>query len=192
MNVQPVIPINLYKEWNLITRTILPTIKQPDLRTTSDDTWGVGNTSISAFLSPAKPGSIIWGAGPALLLPTGTDDVLSSGKWSAGASVVVLTTQGAWVFGILIQNVWSFAGSNDPPVVNQLLVQYFINYNLPGGWYLTSSPNIIANWEASSGNKWTVPVGGGFGKVFTIGGLPFNSNLAAFSSNVVRPDHGQD
>lgn len=192
MNVQPVIPINLNQEWNLITRTILPTIKQPDLRMTSDDTWGVGNTSISAFLLPAKPGSIIWGAGPALLLPTGTDDVLSSWKWSAGASVVVLTTQGAWVFGILIQNVWSFAGSNDPPVVNQLLVQYFINYNLPGGWYLTSSPNIIANWEASSGNKWTVPVGGGFGKVFTIGGLPFNSNLAAFSSNVVRPDHGQD
>jgi len=96
-----------------------------------------------------------------------------------------------WVIGILAQNIWSFAGSSDRPDVNQFLARYFINYNLPDGWCLTAAPIITADWEASSGNKWTVPAGGGFGRVFRFGKLPFNANLSAFA-NVVRPDPGPD
>jgi len=75
--------------------------------------------------------------------------------------------------------------------VSQFLTQYFVNYNLPNGWYVTSSPIITANWEAGSGDNWTVLVGGGFGKVFRVGKLPFNGNISAYA-NVVRPDPGWD
>lgn len=191
LNVQPVIPINLTREWNLITRTILPIIKQPTLSTTSDDTWGLGAAQFSAFLSPAGPGAVTWGVGPILQFPTTTDDRLGSRKWGAGPTAVALSIQGPWVVGILANQVWSYAGSSSDPDVSHFLTQYFVNYNFGEGWYLTSSPIITANWEAGSGNKWTVPVGGGFGKVFRIGKLPFNGNLSAFA-NVVRPDPGAD
>jgi len=191
LNIQPVIPFNLSDNWNLITRTIMPIIKQPDLRTTSDDTWGLEDINISLFLSPAKKG-LIWGLGPVLQFPTGTDEVLSSRKWAAGPAGVGLFMHGPWVIGLLANNLWSYAGNNDRKDVSQFLAQYFVNYNLPDAWYLTSSPIITANWEAEgNGNKWTAPVGGGFGKVFRIGKLPFNGNVSAFA-NVVRPDAGPD
>ena len=191
LNIQPVVPFNLNSEWNLITRTILPIIKQPTLSTTSDDTWGLSATQFSAFLSPAKSSPVIWGVGPILQLPTTTNDVLGSRKWGAGPTAVALTMQGPWVFGILGNQVWSFAGSNDRPNESKFLTQYFINYNFGQGWYLTSAPIVTADWQAGSGNKWTVPVGGGFGKVFRIGKLPFNANWGYYA-NVVRPDPGAD
>ncbi len=192
LNVQPVIPVNLTDKWNLITRTILPIIKQPDLRTTSEDTWGIGDINISLFFSPAKSKGVTWGVGPALQIPTGTDEVLSSRKWAAGPTGVGLIMQGPWVVGLLASNIWSYAGNDDRRDVSQFLAQYFVNYNLPDAWYLTAAPVITADWEAvGKGNKWTVPVGGGFGKIFRIGKLPFNGSIAAFS-NVVRPDGGAD
>jgi hypothetical protein len=126
------------------------------------------------------------------LFPTGTDEVLSTRKWAAGPTGVGLFIHGPWVVGLLANNLWSYAGNNDRKDVSQFLAQYFVNYNLPDAWYLTSSPIITANWEAEGkGNKWTVPVGGGFGKVFRIGKLPFNGNISAYS-NIVRPDAGPD
>lgn len=189
LNVQPVVPFNLNPEWNLITRTILPIIKQPTLSTTSDNTWGIGNMTFSAFLSPAKSGSLIWGAGPIVQFPTTTDNRLGSRKWGAGPTAVALTIQGPWVFGILGNQVWSFAGPNDRPNESRFLTQYFVNYNFGQGWYVGSSPIITADWQASNGNKWTVPVGGGVGKVFRIGKLPFNANVGYYA-HVVRPDPG--
>lgn len=191
LNVQPVIPFSLNSEWNLITRTILPIIKQPTLSTTSDNTWGLGSAQVSAFLSPANSGPLIWGLGPILQFPTTTDDVLGSRKWGAGPSAVALTMQGPWVVGIIANQVWSFAGSNDRPNESKFLAQYFINYNLPNAWYLTSSPIITADWQAEGANKWTVPIGAGFGKVFFIGKLPFNANVGYYE-NVIRPDPGAD
>ena len=192
LNVQPVIPLNLTDDWNLITRTILPIIKQPDLLTTSDDTWGLGDLNTSLFFSPAKSSGFVWGLGPVLQFPTGTDEVLSSRKWAAGPTGLGLIMKGPWVVGLLASNLWSYAGNDDREDVSQFLAQYFVNYNLPDAWYLTTSPIITANWEAEGkGNKWTVPVGGGFDKVFRIGGLPFNGNVAAFA-NVVRPDGAAD
>jgi hypothetical protein len=192
LNIQPVIPFELTDDWNLITRTIMPIIKQPDRRTTSDDTWGIGDINMSLFFAPAKSEGIIWGLGPVLHFPTGTDEVLSTRKWAAGPSGVGLYMHGPWVVGLLANNIWSYAGNNDRKDMSQFLAQYFINYNLPDAWYLSAAPIITANWEAEGkGNKWTVPVGGGFGKVFRIGKLPFNGSVAAFS-NVVRPDGAPD
>lgn len=191
LNIQPVIPISLGSDWNLITRTIFPVITQPDFFSESGSTTGLGDVNFTAFLSPSKPGKLIWGVGPAIILPTATDQSLGSGKWSAGPSVVGLTIQGPWVAGLLMSNVWSFAGSGDRADVNFFLAQYFVNYNMNHGWYLVSAPIITANWEASSGNQWIVPFGAGFGKIFRIGKQPMNFNTQAFY-NAVKPDFGPD
>ena len=97
---------------------------------------------------------------------------------------------GRWVIGSLFSNVWSFAGSSDVDI-NFFTWQYFVNYNLDHGWYLTSAPIITSNWEASSSNKWTIPFGGGVGKVFRIGTQPINASLQAYY-NVSQPDFGAD
>lgn len=94
---------------------------------------------------------------------------------------------GKWVVGVLAQNVWSFAGDSSAQDVNRFLFQYFINYNLEDGWYLTSTLTITANWEASSGNEWTVPFGGGAGRLVRFGKLPVDFNLAAYY-NVEKQD----
>ena len=99
--------------------------------------------------------------------------------------------KGPWVFGALVNNLWSFAGEDDRADVNQMLIQPFVNYNLPGGAYLTTAPIMTANWEAESDNRWTVPLGIGAGKIFTIGKQPINSSLH-FYYNVEKPDAGAD
>jgi hypothetical protein len=187
LNIQPVWPFSLNVDWNLITRTIVPVVSQPSLFSGQDRETGLGDTVFTAFLSPAGGGKLIWGVGPAFLLPTATDDRLGADKWGAGPSAVLLTMPGNWVIGSLFSNIWSFGGSGDQDV-NLFTWQYFVNYNLPQGWYLVSAPIITANWKASSGNKWTVPFGGGFGKIFRIGSLPpMNANVQGFY-NVERPD----
>ena len=191
LNIQPVLPISLSSDWNLITRTIFPVITQPDFFSESGSTTGLGDVNFTAFLSPSKPGKFIWGVGPAIVLPTATDESLGSGKWSAGPSVVGLSIQGPWVAGILMSNVWSFAGDSDRADVNFFLAQYFVNYNMDHGWYLVSAPIITSNWEASSGNQWIVPFGAGIGKIFRIGKQPMNFNTQAFY-NAVKPDFGPD
>lgn len=187
LNIQPVIPVTLTERFNLISRIILPVLYQPDLADGSGGTFGLGDTSATFFVAPSKPGALIWGVGPALLLPTATDEVLGTGKWSIGPSVVALVQPEPWSFGVLANQVWSVFGDDDRGSVNQLLVQYFVTYNLPDGWYVTSAPIITANWEAPSGDQWTVPFGAGAGKLFKAGRLPLNGSLSAYY-NAVRPD----
>ena len=190
LNIQPVWPLSLGENWNLVTRTIVPVTSQPPLTAEPDRTTGLGDTTFSAFMSPKNAGKIIWGAGPVLLFPTATDDALGSNKWGVGPSTVLLTMRGPWVIGSLFSNVWSVAGSGDNDV-NVFTWQYFVNYNMPGGWYLTFAPIITANWEADSDNRWTVPFGGGVGKIFRVGNQPLNAQVSAYA-NVVKPDFGPE
>ncbi len=189
LNIQPVIPFELNEDWNLITRTVMPLISQPQLFPGLDSTTGLGDINPTFFLAPAKPGKWIWGIGPTFQLPTHTDDELGSNKWCAGPGAVLLTMQGPWVYGALVNNLTSFGGSGDK--VNKMLIQPFLNYNMPKGWYLTSSPIITADWEASDGDKWTVPVGGGIGRIFKAGKLPVNAMLAGYY-NAIRPEYGSE
>jgi hypothetical protein len=182
LNVQPVIPFSMTENLNLITRTIVPVISQPGFVPGQDRENGIGNILFSAFVSPKDSGSWIWGAGPAIQLPTSTDDQLGADEWAAGPSFVLLTMRGPWVIGSLFSNVWEMSGDDD---INFFTWQYFVNYNLDGGWYLTSSPIITANWEAN--DEWTVPLGGGFGRVFRVGKQPMNAQFQAFY-NVEKPN----
>ena len=190
LNIQPVIPFSLSEDWNVVTRTIIPILNQPSPASGVESAFGLGDINPTAWLSPAKPGKLIWGVGPTMTFPTATDSQLGSGKWTAGPSVVALTIQGHWVVGALANQQWSFAGWGDTGV-SAFLVQPFINYNLSDGWYLVSSPIITANWKADSGQRWTVPLGGGIGKIFKIGTQAFNAQLQAFG-NVQTPNNGPD
>ena len=144
------------------------------------------------FLSPAKPGSLIWGVGPTMTIPTGTDSTISSYQFSMGPSAVALMMPGHWVFGALANNQWSLRDNDSHPYFNQLLVQYFVNYNLEDGWYLSSAPIITANWSAeNAGDVWTVPFGGGIGKIVRLGPLPINIQVQSFY-NSAKPDEGAD
>jgi hypothetical protein len=185
LNIQPVLPFHLGEDWNLITRTIFPLVWQPSF-TGGGTTFGMAGVSFTAFLSPAKPGELIWGVGPVLTFPATSAAVGSTNTWGIGPSAVVLTIQGPWVIGVLANNVWSFAGAS----TNNFLLQYFINYNFgKTGWYLTSAPIITADWKAASGQQWVVPFGAGGGKIVRFGKLPVNFNLSAYY-NVVHPDIG--
>jgi hypothetical protein len=208
LNWKPVYPVGL-GDWNLINRFIIPAIysEGQDEDKLLDSTIDVGNSSLTelvtgsafgladitytAYMSPKDSGSWIWGLGGALVMPTATEDRYSSDKWSAGPAFVALTMPGNWVAGFLIQNVWSFAGDSDAANVNKFLFQYFLNYNLSDGWYLSSTPVITANWEADSGNQWTVPFGGGVGKLVKHGNLPVDYKLAAYW-NAEKPDLAPD
>jgi hypothetical protein len=190
LNFQPVVPISINQDWNLITRTIIPTISTP--LPFGDRVTGIGDINPTFFLSPVKPtDGIIWGFGPTFVLPTASDELIGQGKWSMGPAFVALKIAGPWVFGALINNVWSVAGDSDRKTVNQMTAQPFLNFNFPGGWYLTSSPIITANWVEKGDKRWVVPVGGGVGRVFKLGDQPINAQLALYY-NVVRPENGAD
>jgi hypothetical protein len=211
LNIQPVIPIRASENWNLIIRWIIPVIWQPAPGTANLEVFGIeentpaylagqsvqksagvfgfGDIAPSFFFSPAKPGKLIWGAGPVFVLPTATSKVLGQGKLSMGPSLVALVQPGKWTLGTLVNNVWSVAGPSDRSDVSQMTFQYFVNYNLKKGWYLSSSPVISANWKASSGNVWTVPVGGGVGRILRLGLQPVNIS-AQFYGNAAHPSGG--
>jgi hypothetical protein len=189
LEIKPVVPIPLSKDWNLITRTIIPVIQTPELAPGINGTSGLGDIQESLFFSPTKAGlgEIIWGAGPAISVPTATEHIYGTGKTSIGPTVVVLKSQGHWLFGSLAQNLWSVeAGPKDRPAVNQMLLQPFVNYNLPHKWYLTSSPVITANWKLDAG-RWFVPVGGGAGKIVRFGKVPVNI-YGQFFGNAEHPN----
>ena len=152
---------------------------------------GIGDTVFTAFLSPANPGKWIWGAGPVLQIPTNTSEELGNKNWGLGPSVVVLHLDkgSPWVYGALVNNVWSLSGGKQGGAYNNGLLQPFVNYNFPAGFYLTSAPILTVDWKADSGNQWTVPLGGGVGKIFHFGKLPVNAQLSAYY-NVVKPDFG--
>lgn len=193
LNIQPVIPISISDEWNIITRTIIPVISMPPLYPGNDRTNGIGDTVFTGFLSPANPGKFIWGAGPVVQIPTNNDKVLGNNNWGLGASGVVLRIEkgNPWVYGALANNVWSVSSDERGGSYNNGLIQPFLNYNFSKGLYLTSAPIATVNWDADSGDKWTVPVGGGVGKIFHFSRLPVNMQLSAYH-NVVKPDDGPD
>jgi hypothetical protein len=189
-NIQPVVPMRLNEDWNLISRTIIPLISQPD-PLADHNTNGIGDITQSLFLSPTKSEKLIWGVGPVFTVPSANDPILGTGKVLAGPTAVFLTTPGHWVIGVLLNNQWSVGGNPLRRSVNAFLAQPFINYNMAHGWFLTTSPIITADWLATSSQRWTVPIGGGFGRVFKIGDQPVNASIAAYY-NVVRPSGAPD
>jgi hypothetical protein len=183
--IQPVVPFKLGANWELVTRTIVPLIYEPRTSQTNGATFGLGNVQPQFFLTPAHPGSVIWGIGPQLWLPTATDPALGNNHLGGGAAAVVLTVKGHWLYGFIANQVW--AAGNSKERTNQFTFEPIVFYNMARGWYLTSTPVATAQWDERGHNVWTVPVGGGVGRLFKVGSQPINMRIQAFD-NVHRPD----
>jgi hypothetical protein len=168
LNVQPVIPFDLSPRWNLISRTILPVVSQQDIFPGAGSQTGLGDTVQSFFLSPKAPtaNGWIWGAGPALLLPTGTDDLLTRDKWGAGPTVVFLKQANGWTRGVLANHIWSYAGESDRDDVNASFVQPFLTYTTPTSWSYSLTSEATYDWDAE---EWAVPVNFNVAKVTRVG-----------------------
>jgi hypothetical protein len=191
LNIQPVVPVALGPDWNVITRTILPVISEPALSSDQSRTNGIGDLLFSAFFSPRSSQGWIWGMGPAIQAPTHSNTLLGNDKWGLGPTFVVLHLEASspWVYGVLVNNVWSVSADRRSHAFNNGIAQPFVNYNLGRGTYLVSSPIITVNWTAAGSQQWTVPLGGGIGKIVHIDKLPVNMQLAGYY-NVARPTEG--
>ncbi|HNP36119.1 MAG TPA: neuromedin U [Woeseiaceae bacterium] len=190
LNIQPVLPFSLNDDWNLITRTIVPLISQPDFGVYPKRENGIGDIQLSGFLSPkAVKDGLVWGVGAVAQLNTATDDRLGQGAWGIGPTAVVLKLGNPWVFGALVNNVWSVSEDSGRGEVNQFLLQPFVNYNFPSspGRYLTFAPIITADWEAESSERWLVPIGLGIGQITRFGKQAVNLQASLYY-NVVSPD----
>jgi len=186
LQVQPVFPFRISEDWLLVPRIVAPVmVYLPDVTSKSGGSVGLGDTTPTFFFSPANAKKVVWGMGPSLLIPTATSTELGSGKWAIGPSIVVLT-QPRWGFlGVLVQNIWSFAGDPNRAAVKQMLFQYQFSYDLPRGWYLTTSPTISADWTQARENRWVVPFGVGAGRTFKIGKQGIDANLSLYRNAIL-------
>jgi len=192
LNIQPIYPIGFSNKWVLINRAIIPIESFPDYTQSSGSTTGLGDINYTAWLSPPPSGgSFTWGFGLVSIWPTSTDDVIGSGKLSIGPSVVLVNMTKKIMMAAVISDWFSVTGDSERADVNTFYLQYIITYFLANKWYLSSAPINTANWEAEDGEKWTIPVGGGFGKMFKIGNLPVDAQAQAFYY-VVKPTGGPE
>jgi hypothetical protein len=157
----------------------------------ADRDGGLGDIAVELFATPAGSTSLVWGVGPIFSIPTATVESAKTGSWGLGPAAVVVWMPGPWVIGTLATQVWTFADYGDGRDVNQFLVQPFINYNIGKGWALVTAPIITANWDAPSGDEWTVPLGGGLSWTTKIGGQAMNLG-AQYYNNVEHPSGGAE
>jgi len=194
LNFQPVLPLRLTEDWNLITRPVFPVLAGVDVpaRSAGGVDWteknGFGDIVLFSLLSPNSGQGLLWGVGPTFIFPTASEDALGQGKWQAGPAAVALYLGKEWIFGALAQQWWSFAGDSKRADTNQTNIQYFIQYILPDNWQVGMSPNVTVNWKADGDNKLNFPIGLGVGKLVRFGKLPVKFTLEVDYS-VVKPDN---
>src|SRR6059058_2293004 len=192
LNIQPVIPISISKDWNLILRTIFPIVSQHDLfyfanlpknsplqpQNRSQD--GLSDTTQSFFFSPKKPGpfGLVWGLGPVFLYPTGTNDLLGSGTFSIGPTLVVLKQEGPWTAGVLMNQLWSLAIQEGRQSFSQMFLQPFLAYTNKMHTTFTISTEATANWNNTPGDaKWTIPLILQISQILKIGKQPISLQI---------------
>ena len=188
--LQPVFPASLNDDWNLITRVVMPVIEQKGFASAALNESGLSDTTASLFFSPKSPtaGGLIWGAGPAFLLPTATQNVLGSEKWGLGPTAVALKQFGPWSVGVLANHIWSFAGSNNRSDVNATFLEPFLSYTTSTHTTIGMNTESTYDWK---GKQWSVPVNFQVGQVFKIG--PQLIQLAVGARYwAVAPDNGPE
>jgi hypothetical protein len=190
LRIEPTVAFNLSKRLSLITREIFPIVHQPF----PEPADGLGDIAVQLFLAPRKKSNLFWGVGPIFVFPSATKNIIGTEKWSVGPAVVVGYRAGRWVFGTIVNQLWSFAGADDRKAVNAMTLRPFVYFNFYHGWFLVSSPSIVASWNADDINHlWLIPVGGGVGKLFKVGskGKGIKTSLEAYD-HVKAPPVGPD
>ena len=189
-NIQPVIPFEFNEDWNLITRSIVPIVGQDDIFPGSGSQFGLGDSTLTLFMSPKQSasGGVLWGIGPVFLLPTATDDKLGTKKWGIGPSAVVVVKEGPWTYGMLGNHIWSFAGDKDREDISNSFLQPFVSYTWPNAWIVSLQSESSYNWKSK---EWSVPVNFTVGKLVKFGDLPVSLGVGVgywFES----PDNGPE
>jgi len=195
LNFQPVLPLHLTRDWNLINRPVFPIFAdRPVLESDGfDEVDGLGDIGLVSLFSPAKTaGGFLWGVGPTFIFPTATKDELGQEKWQAGPAAVGIYLGKEWIFGAFPQHWWSYAGNDARKSTSQTNIQYFIWRIFPGQWQVGTGPNILIDWKADDDNKLTLPVGLGVGKLFKFGGLPIKLILEGQYAVIHPDDFGQE
>ncbi len=168
LNIQPVIPVSLSPKWNLISRTIVPIIHQHNVANLGTQS-GLGDITQSFFLSPTDSKRFIWGAGPVLLIPTATDELLGTEKFGIGPTVLILKQREAWTYGILANHLWSVAGDDSRASVNSTFLQPFLAYNTRDAWTFGLNTESSYDW---TGNHWSTPIHVTVSKLVRLGKQP--------------------
>ena len=168
LNIQPVIPFSLGKDWSLITRTIVPLIDKHGFPSNDMNKSGLGDITASQFFSPKSPtaGGWIWGVGPVELLPTATENALGSKQCGIGPTAVVLKQQGGWTVGFLGNHIWSVTGDNDRAYVNATFLEPFVSYTTKTKTTIGLNTESTYDWESK---EWSVPVNVQVAQLFKIG-----------------------
>lgn len=187
LEFKPVTPFSFTESFDIIFRTFIPLLHQPDNPGYQN---GLGDINPTAFITPAKNSWFIWGVGPSLVIPSATNHVLGSNLWSLGPELTLIAMPDKWTFALLTSNIWSFSNPSNPNKVNQFSFEYFITYNLSPQWYVTTQPTLVANWLEPAGQKWTVPFGLGVGRLLSYGDQKMNFLVQAYY-NVKKPDTTQ-
>ena len=171
VNVQPVVPISLNPDWNVISRTIIPIVNQNDIAPGAGSQFGLGDTLQSLFFSPKLPGAggIIWGVGPAMQFPTATDSLLGSGKYAAGPTGVVLWQTDGWTYGMLANQLWSYAGDSNRNYTSSTFLQPFVSYTTRDAWTFSLNTESTYNWVT---DRWSVPINATVAKLLKFGDQP--------------------
>src|SRR5262245_47834061 len=192
---QPVLPVSLTKDLNLITRPVIPlydSVPHETARGEFDRTTGFGDITLAEMLSPAHTGHWILGAGPSFIFPSASSDFTGQGKWQVGPAVVVGYLTKHFIVGVFPQQWWSFAGDSSRPDTSQMNLQPFASWFFGGGWKVGCSANNLDDLKASVGMTWTVPIGVEIGKVLKLGKLPLKIILAGQYMPVHPGNVGQE
>jgi hypothetical protein len=198
LNVQPVLPLPIGRNWLLVSRTIVPfvSIPLPEVglangisQLARPQFGGIADIQEQAYFTSSKPGKWTWAVGPVLSFPTATNRLARTGQWGLGPTAVALTMPGPWVIGTLINNVWRIGGTSNGHELDTFTLQPFVNYNLAHAWAISTAPLITSDWSAREGNRWTVPIGAGVSKIAHVGDQPLNFILQYYH-NVEHPELG--
>jgi hypothetical protein len=188
MNIQPVIPVSITPKWNLIMRVVLHVVTQYNITGVSEKQSGLGDAVLSGFFSPSESrNGFTWGAGPVFLIPTGTDDFLTTDKFGMGPTVVALKQKNGWTYGALFNQIWSIAGSDDRDNVSQMFLQPFFTHNWKSGAGLGGNFEWTQNWRTETTTLWFNPIVSG---VTSIGTQKVQLAIGP-RFNIAAPDEAQ-
>ncbi len=196
----PVYSLPIHRDWRLVNLDLVTLADAPGGvpgRASNPNpvpgprVFGLSDWIHVSLLEPESSSAFLWGVGAALSVPTATDEVLGSGKWAAGPALRLTYRSGPWNVGAIAAQRWSFAGDSDRGDINQLMIRGALRYGLPHDWFLLSAPIINANWDAASGQRWLVPLGGGLGRTFEIASRRWALSLQGYY-NAVRPSGAPD
>ena len=183
VNIEPVVPLSLNADWDLIARPSLTITYAP----TPHEQFGLEDLETSFFLTPAKNSTWIWGVGPIFDFPTASGSELGTGRWSAGPNAALVYSEGPWFNAINAYQLMSFAGNRARGSVNQTYIEPLISYNFESGWYVDCDPALTYDWTADTANAWLIPMGADIGKAFKLGSRNLSLQVGAYDL-LKRPD----